>query len=104
MNLALWILDHPFIAAGVLCLVAVVMTALLCALVHYVLDPAAQWLARLVRDVREPSGRHRRICDLPAPRALEVPPRPDAAPLVWIDPDATAELSIPHDLVEETAA
>lgn len=42
--------------------------------------------------------------DVPAPRRLEVPPRPDAAPLMRTDPDATAELSIPHELVEETAA
>jgi hypothetical protein len=63
---------------------------------------AREATGRLVRDVREPSGRHRRIGALPAPCGPEVPPRPDTPPVVWIDPDADDTRELPK--IQETAA
>ncbi|MEU8136056.1 hypothetical protein [Streptodolium elevatio] len=49
---------------------------------------ALEALAAAVRDVREPSGRHRRIGD----------PPPKTADVVWLDPDATHELeTVPEE-------
>lgn len=107
MTLLLWIVDHPILAALALCFGAAALAALLLAFVHFVLDPVAHGLARLVRDVREPSGRHRRIGEPPAPRGREVPPMPDRAPDVvripLCDPHDADTQPIPR-LTEGTAA
>lgn len=106
-----------YVIAAVLIVLAVVLLVLLGATAAMVLvlgagtvlgwlGPRAYRLARralevaghAVRDVREPSGRHRRIGS--APRGPEVPPKPDHPPLIWLDPDATHELP----QVKETAA
>jgi hypothetical protein len=56
-----------------------------------------EWCARHARPRRDPDP----DCLV---ATVTIPDRPDTAPLVRIDPDATAELSIPRDLVEENAA
>lgn len=105
MGPLLWIAAHPWLAMFALIVSAVVLAALLCAFVHFVLNPAAHGLVRLVRDVREPSGRHRRIGNVPAPSGREVPPRPDRAPDVVRIPlcdDDTPTVPIPQ--AQEAAA
>lgn len=112
MTAFLWIVDHPFIAAGALCLVAAALTALLCAFVHFVLDPAAQWTRDAVRALRTPGTGRRRASDphpdVPAPRPVVVPPMPDRPPAMvrirLCDPDPHTADTQPIPRVEETAA
>lgn len=109
MSLLLWIGAHPWICFLSIIFGAVILAAAVVAAMEHVVLPVARFLwprsrhrrtlASRLRDRRaeQPMDPHP---DVPAPYALEVPPRPDTAPVVWIDPDATREL--PH--VKETAA